>query len=107
VALELEKGDGAPDASVVKENLAAYASLLRGHIAKEDTILYPMADTTFSPEDQQALLEAFERVESEMGEGTHEKYHALADRLAADCPARPGHDPIAAGGIHACPSFCH
>jgi hemerythrin-like domain-containing protein len=108
VAGELEKAQAglALDEGVVRRNLGAYSELLRGHIYKEDNILYAMADAHLSPEDQQALAEAFEKVEAEMGEGTHEKYHALAHRLAADAPA-PSGDPIKTEGAHACPSFCH
>jgi hemerythrin-like domain-containing protein len=41
-----------------------------------------MADRVFTPEDQEALGEAFEKVEAEeMGERVHEKYHKLAHEL--------------------------
>ena len=67
----------------LKADLVAYARLLRSHIDKEDNILYPMADSAFTAEDQRGLEEAFKKVESEeMGEGVHEKYHQLAHRLA-------------------------
>ena len=104
-ALEKAQAGGELDAPTVKKNLAAYAELLRGHIYKEDNVLYAMADTTFTPEDQQALAEAFERVEAEMGEGTHEKYHALAHRLETEHP--PTSDPNRTGGTPSCLSFCH
>jgi hemerythrin-like domain-containing protein len=75
-------GDASAVASV-RDNLLAYIRLLRGHIDKEDNILYPMADRLFTPEDQRALTEAFEKVEAEeIGEGVHEKYHQLAHDLA-------------------------
>jgi len=76
------KGDSSAIKSV-KDNLFTYVQLLRGHIDREDNILFPMADRIFSPEDQKALTEAFEKVEAEeMGEGVHEKYHKLAHELA-------------------------
>jgi hemerythrin-like domain-containing protein len=69
--------------TVIVEHLAAYAALLRQHISKEDNILYPMADQVFSEDDQSALVADFERVErDEIGEGTHERYAALARELA-------------------------
>lgn len=69
--------------AAVRDNLRTYADLLRAHIAKEDNILYPMADGLFSVEDQRSLSEAFDRVEAEeIGPGVHEKYHELAHRLA-------------------------
>ncbi len=76
------KGDASAIEMVV-ENLSAYIELLRAHIDKEDNILYPLADSIFTPEDQQALKAAFEKVEAEeIGEGVHEKYHQLAHELA-------------------------
>ncbi len=60
-----------------------YAALLRNHIIKEDNILFPMADRTLSEEDQQKLLDQFEKVEAEeIGEGVHEKYMEIAHSLA-------------------------
>jgi len=74
----------APAVQAVHDSLAGYAQLLRAHIHKEDTILFPMADNLFSAEDQRLLGEAFDRVEAEeMGEGVHERYHQMAHDLAA------------------------
>lgn len=79
---QAKKGDSLAIASL-KENLLAYVQLLRAHIDKEDDILYPMADQLFTPEDQRALTEAFEKIEAEeIGEGVHDKYHRLAHELA-------------------------
>ena len=76
-----EKGDGIALA-VLRENLDAYARLLRAHISKENNVLFPLADRLLTPEDQKALEEAFEKVEAEeMGAGTHEVYHQLAHEL--------------------------
>lgn len=61
----------------------SYVKLLREHIHKEDICLFPSANHRLTEKDQQQLLAAFEKVEAEeMGKGTHEKYHALADALA-------------------------
>ena len=61
----------------------SYIRLLREHIQKEDHCLFPSANRAFREEDVRRLLQAFEKVEKEeMGEGTHEKYLALANRLA-------------------------
>jgi hemerythrin-like domain-containing protein len=60
-----------------------YVNLLREHIFKEDQRLFPMADHLLSPSEQDRLVDAFAHVESHhMGEGTHEKYLALANDLA-------------------------
>lgn len=70
------------------QGLDAYAALLRAHIAKEDTVLFPLADRTLGEEDQQALKVAFDRLEAdEMGEGAHERYHRLAHELAGAAPS--------------------
>jgi len=64
-------------------NAQSYLDLLREHIGKEDQCLFGMAEQALSPADQTRLLEEFERVESEhMGEGTHQQYIDLANRLA-------------------------
>lgn len=82
-ALPQARNDDASAIAAVRTNLLAYVQLLRAHIDKEDNVLYPMADRLFTPEDQQALTEAFEKVETEeIGAGVHEKYHQLAHDLA-------------------------
>jgi len=79
-----EKGDAGALASV-KDNLTVYVDLLRSHIRKEDGVLYPKADALLTSQDQEELAAAFETIEArEMGEGTHEKYHELAHRLAGE-----------------------
>jgi hemerythrin-like domain-containing protein len=47
-----------------------YVALLLSHIQKEDQVLFRLADSVFSPEDQ-------------MGPGAHEKLHAIADGIIA------------------------
>jgi hemerythrin-like domain-containing protein len=62
---------------------AAYVSLLRDHILKEDYRLFPMADHVLTETDQEALLTAFADVEDrELHRGTHQKYLRLANELA-------------------------
>ena len=83
--LEALPKEGQPNeaaAAKIAENLSLYASLLRSHIAREDSVLYPMADRLLSPADQEALTDAFDRVEAEeIGEGVHEKYHQWVHEL--------------------------
>jgi hemerythrin-like domain-containing protein len=68
----------------VRSNLLDYAALLRGHIQKENNVLYPMADSMLTDDDQRMLAEAFAQIEAEdMGAGVHERYHQLAHALAA------------------------
>lgn len=55
-----------------------YIDLLRHHIEKENTILFPMADRRIPLDIQNNLLELFEKHEKDvMGEGIHEKLHDL------------------------------
>lgn len=59
-----------------------FCDLLRDHIAKEDQVLFPMADRMLPPAAQDELMKSFDHAEKhEMGEGTHEKFVALAERL--------------------------
>lgn len=60
-----------------------YINLLKAHIQKEDSVLFPMANKILSEEDQKQLLKNFETVESEhMGTGTHQKYIEIVVLLA-------------------------
>ncbi len=75
------RGD-AVAARTIAESARAYVELLRGHIWKEENVLFPMADEVLNAEDQGDLVERFERIETEvMGPGVHERYHKLLDAL--------------------------
>ncbi len=68
------------------QNARAYISLLRQHITKEDKVLFPMADKIIPAETQDSLVSAFEAYDrDETGEGMHEKYYGLAERLEREC----------------------
>lgn len=73
-----------------------YAQLLRAHIKKEDGVLFPLADRILSEADQEKLLVAFDKVETDhMGEDTHQNYlhliESLADRLGVPRVGLSGH----------------
>ncbi len=62
-----------------------YVDLLREHIAKENEVLFVMAERMLSDAEQQELARAFEDAEVEkMGAGTHERLHAMMEKLLAD-----------------------
>jgi hemerythrin-like domain-containing protein len=83
----LQAGDTAARAQVVS-NVRGYVALLREHIAKEDEMLFPMADEMMSPARHDSVLAGFERVErEETGAGAHEKFHALAEKLEREARA--------------------
>ena len=80
-AQQWKAGDASARQNVIR-NARGYTMLLRQHIAKEDGILFPLADRVIAPPQQEAVAEGFEHVEhEETGAGVHEKYLALADRL--------------------------
>lgn len=59
-----------------------YASLLRSHITREDTVVFPMAEQRLSEKDKRGLALAFAEVESEeVGEELHEHYRAVIRNL--------------------------
>jgi len=49
--------------SKIYENMQGYIILLRSHIAKENNVLFRMADNALSENDQQELLEEFAKIE--------------------------------------------
>jgi len=83
------QGDESAREQVV-ENALGYVALLRQHIMKEDTILFPMADRAIPRGKHDDVLTGFEKVEhEETGEGIHEKYLALAERLRSEALGLP------------------
>lgn len=80
----------------ISRHAMAYIPLLRAHIQKEDNILYPMAEQAIPRPLMEAMAEEFEAFEKEeMGEGTHERFHALAESLIGEY--QPDEDRMAAG----------
>jgi hemerythrin-like domain-containing protein len=77
-AERLASGDADARAELIHSALQ-YVDLLRQHIAKEDNVLFPMANQVLQRSAQSEVLEAFERVEHEdTGEGVHERFLELA-----------------------------
>src|SRR5574341_233962 len=75
--------DPAPVRRII-ENGRGFIQLLRAHIEKENTILFPMADNVLGPEDQAYLEKEFERFEAEeTGAGVHEASLKLLEELKA------------------------
>lgn len=60
----------------------SFVLLLRDHIAKEDQVLFPMADGLLPPDEQQALLRAFEEADADyVASGTRARCLGIADAL--------------------------
>jgi hemerythrin-like domain-containing protein len=64
----------------VFDNMNGYIFLLRSHIAKENNVLFRMADKVFSEQEQKSLLADFEAVEAEQGKAD---FQSRIDKLAA------------------------
>ena len=64
------------------EHVLAYRDLLRAHIHKENTVLFPMADRLVPDDVAAHLAEQFEAIERDrVGVGKHEAYHAMLHNL--------------------------
>jgi len=60
------------------EAAGIYNDLLCGHINKENTVLFAMADQLLNDEEQDKIFEKFEQhEESVIGHGVHEELHTL------------------------------
>ena len=75
----------ADDRDGLRREALEYAALLRGHIAKEDNVLFPLGRAVLDPSELAALETSFERVDC-AGE-CHHKYAALATQLLAEANA--------------------
>ena len=64
-----------------RRSFEEYAALCKEHYWKENDILYPMAIRVMSPEDERAVMAGIEATEAALGEDTHARYFALADRI--------------------------
>src|SRR5512138_1281725 len=69
---------------VIAENALAYAALLRDHIAKEDDILYPLAERVIPEEARDTITSGYARAES----GVDAEFSAKYERIVAGYEAR-------------------
>ena len=81
-AFDRYKASDRTSSSKLIKNAHDYITLLTAHIDKENTILFPIADSHLPEKKQQELIAAFEKLEiEEIGIGTHEKFHDLLHHL--------------------------
>jgi hemerythrin-like domain-containing protein len=60
-----------------------YSDLLRGHIEKENNVLFILADRLIDDQAQSLMFEQFEQHEENVvGHGVHEKLHSMIDNWA-------------------------
>ena len=69
---------GEAEIPVIAANARAYATLLRGHIDKEDTILYPLAERILPEDVRPGMLEAYAQAEARMP-GLQDKYRKMVE----------------------------
>jgi hemerythrin-like domain-containing protein len=80
-AQRLGNGDESARNDII-HNAQGYIELLRQHIAKENGVLFPMADQIIPQAKHGEIVAGFEHVEhEESGPGIHEKFLALAEEL--------------------------
>jgi len=71
---------------VIAENARGYAALLRGHIDKEDNILYPLAERVLPETVRTGMLAAYETAEAKTP-GLEEKYRRLVEKYEQQAAA--------------------
>jgi hemerythrin-like domain-containing protein len=83
---EYEQGDSRAQ-SLVRENAASFASLLKHHIHIEDHIFFPMCREEMTDEELRVLGGKFAKVQEVHGADTFERYHKIVvdlDRMLAE-----------------------
>lgn len=65
------------------DGVSAYTRLLHAHIVREENECFDLADAELPADVQDEIGEGYERIEREVvGEGRHEAFHAMLDRLS-------------------------
>lgn len=101
----LKGGDLNSKAALI-EAARGYSVLLRQHIQKENNVLFVLADRLFDAGTQEEIYENFEQIEvNKLGVGTHERLHAMIDRLVETTADWPGGE--AGPGSEGCSCSCH
>jgi len=65
--------------NVIAENALAYVELLREHISKEDSILYPLAERVIPEAMREAIVKGYQQAESRAEAGFSERYVKLVE----------------------------
>ena len=82
IAQMTEATTGSLEAHDFIQAATRYLELLRSHINKEDTVIFPYGDKNIPADEQAQLLETFDKFEEEvMGAGTHDQLHELLHRF--------------------------
>ncbi len=62
--IQLYKNGATEALTLINENITGYCELLTNHIAKENNILFRMADNVFTADNQQSLLHQFQLIDA-------------------------------------------
>jgi len=82
---EMRQAVEAQDLTRLNQDMAEYAVFIRNHIAKENNVLFPLADKVISKEEQDEMFENFEIHEEDVvGHGVHEQLHKMIDQWIID-----------------------
>ena len=71
-------GEAGQEEAIIK-NAREYAGLLRGHIDKEDRILYPLAERTLPEEVRPAMLAAYNEAEAAVAADFTDRYEQMVE----------------------------
>lgn len=82
---EMRQAIEAQDLMRLNQGMVEYAVFIRNHIAKENNVLFPLADKVISKEEQDEMFENFEIHEEDVvGHGVHEQLHKMIDQWIID-----------------------
>jgi hemerythrin-like domain-containing protein len=71
-------------ARTIADNALAYAELLRGHIEREDGILYPLAERVLPEALRPGIVSGYEAAETNTPADFTERYRAVVERYEAE-----------------------
>ena len=69
------------DTAILLENLAAYISLLRLHIHREENVFYPLVENIFSEGEKEALIEQFNIENQKLGSENIDKNQNIVQEM--------------------------
>jgi hemerythrin-like domain-containing protein len=80
-----KSGESGSDTTDLIDAFTRFRELLREHILREERDCFAVADAELSPEVAARLQEGYDAIERDVvGEGRHEAFHAMLDRLESE-----------------------
>jgi len=73
---------------VIAENASGYISLLREHIEKEDSILYPLAERLIGADEREVIVQSYADAEAKWPTDPATKYLKLLEKYEAEAQRR-------------------